>query len=57
MSVKTGKVCCNCRHYVKSNDEKYNRIVYRCDKYDRCLSYVDVMTGWCRRWAEEKEGK
>ena len=57
MSVENGKVCCNCRHCIRSRDQKYNIIVCRCEVHGRYLSYSSVMEGWCRRWSREKEGK
>jgi len=54
MSVDNGKVCCNCRHCIRSHDDKYDIIVFRCDVHDRYLSYAEVMRGWCRRWAKER---
>ena len=56
MSAENGKVCCNCRHCIRSHDEKYGIVVCRCEKYDnRYLSYAEVMAGWCRHWAKEQE--
>ena len=57
MSVENGKVCCNCRHCIRSMDEKYNIVVCRCEVNDRYLSYAEVMGFWCKRWAKKKEGK
>ena len=54
MSVDNGKVCCNCRHCIRRHDDKYDIIVCRCDVHDRYLSYAEVMSGWCRRWAKER---
>lgn len=55
MSVDTGKVCCNCRHCIRSLDEKYDIIICRCEKNDIYLSYADIMAGWCKAWARKKE--
>lgn len=57
MSEETGKVCCNCRHCIRSRDEKYDITVCRCKKYDRYLSYAEIMSGWCKAWKKEKEGE
>ena len=54
MSAENGKVCCNCRHCIRSHDDKYNITVCRCEKHDRYLSYADVMIGCCRHWAKER---
>lgn len=55
MSAENGKVCCNCRHCIRSRDEKYDMTVCRCEKYDRYLSYAEVMDGWCKAWKKEQE--
>jgi hypothetical protein len=57
MSVKNGKVCCNCRHCIRNQDKKYNIVVCRCEVFDRYLSYAEVLTSCCKRWAKEKEGE
>ena len=57
MSVETGKVCCNCRHCIRSRDEKYDITVCRCEKNDRYLCYAEVMFGWCKEWEKEKESE
>ena len=55
MSAENGKVCCNCRHCNRVKDEKYNVTICRCNIYNRYMSYAQVMEGWCKHWAEEKE--
>ena len=57
MSVENGKVCCNCRHCIRSEDQKYNIIVCRCEVFGRYLSYADVMASCCERWEKKKEGE
>lgn len=57
MSVENGKVCCNCRHNIRKQDEKYDMIICRCEIHNHYMSYAQVMEGWCRRWAKEKENK
>ena len=57
MSAENGKVCCNCRHYIRSRDEKYDMIVCRCEVHDVYLSYAEVMSSCCKRWVKEKEGE
>ena len=54
MSAENNKACYNCRHCIRSHDEKYNITVFRCKKYDRYLCYAEAMCGWCRHWAKEK---
>lgn len=55
MSVENGKVCCNCRHNIRVKDEKDNMTRCYCEIRDYNMSYAQVMEGWCRRWAKEKE--
>lgn len=55
MSVEKGKVCCNCRHCIRSYNEEYEMIECRCEISGEYLGYVRVMVGWCRHWAKEKE--
>lgn len=56
MSKENRKVCCNCRHCIRRRDEKYDMIVCRCEKYDKYLSYAEVMGSLCDAWEKEKEG-
>ena len=55
MSAENNKVCCNCRHCIRSRDEKYDIIICRCEINKIYLGYEDVMGGWCRHWAKERE--
>ena len=57
MSAENGKVCCNCRHCIRSRDEKYGIVVCRCEINKIYLSYAEVMGGWCSAWKKEKEGE
>lgn len=57
MSAENGKVCCNCRHCIRSWDKKYDITVCQCEINKIHLSYAEVMNGWCKRWAKEKEGE
>lgn len=57
MIAENNKVCCNCRHCIRSHDEKYDIIICRCEINKIYLSYEDVMGGWCRHWAKEREGE
>lgn len=55
MSVENGKVCCNCRHCIRSYSEKYEMIECRCEISGEYLGYVRVMEDRCKHWAKEKE--
>ena len=57
MSEENKKVCCNCRHCIRSRDKKYDIIVCHCEISKIYLSYAEVMGDWCKRWKKkEKEG-
>lgn len=53
MSEENGKVCCNCRHNIRTKG--LDLIECRCDIDGSWLSYVTVMTHWCRHWSRDKE--
>ena len=53
MSVENGKVCCNCRHNIRI--EENDRIRCHCDIKDKYMGYIEVMEGWCRHWATDKK--
>lgn len=53
MSVENGKVCCNCRHCIRIGGD-INPVTCGCDIDDSWLSYVTVMTHWCRHWSRDK---
>lgn len=55
MSEENGKVCCNCRHCKRIPQKDY--VECHCEIDDRYLGYTEVMTGWCRHWAKEREGQ
>lgn len=52
MSEENGKVCCNCRH----NNRKWTdgKCECKCGISGDWLSYLRVMTGWCKHWAKER---
>lgn len=52
---KDSKVCCNCRHCIRIKDVESGYVWCRCDTKDAFLSYAQVMAGWCRRWAKDRE--
>lgn len=53
MSVENGKVCCNCRHNIRTGG-KIDFVKCRCDIDGSRLSYITVMTHWCRHWSKDK---
>lgn len=56
MSEENGKVCCNCRHCIRTSG-KTNYVTCHCDIDGSWLSYVTVMTFWCRHWSKGREKK
>ena len=53
MSEENGKVCCSCRHCIRVKKEEYH-VECLCDIDGKWLSYLDVMSFWCRRWAKDR---
>jgi len=53
MSVENGKVCCNCRHNIRHYEDKGGACYCNIDNH--YIGYYECMTGWCRRWAKDKE--
>ena len=53
MSEQNGKVCCNCRHDIRTEDKRGD-IKNTCDIDGSYIGYVQCMTGWCRHWAKER---
>ena len=51
MSAKTGKVCGNCRHNIRTN--KINGVRCHCALTGNYIGDVDCTTGWCRHWGKE----
>ena len=58
MSEENGKVCCNCRHCIRTNVNNYvtckSYVMCHCDIDGSWLAYVTVMTHSCRHWSREK---
>ena len=51
MSEENGKVCCNCRHNLRIWEKDYCHCI--CEIDGKRMSYIQVMTGWCRHWATD----
>lgn len=54
MSVETGKVCCNCRHNIRTPKDDVH-VMCHCDIDNHYIGYVQCMEGWCRHWATDKK--
>jgi hypothetical protein len=53
MSVENGKVCCNCRHNIRTGEVP--EIECHCDIDGSYIGYVRCMEGWCRHWSKENK--
>ena len=53
MSEENGKVCCNCRHNLRVWKKDYCHCI--CEIDGKRMSYIQVMSGWCRHWAKERK--
>ena len=51
MSVENEKICCNCRHNIRTHMGTYTEC--HCDIDGSWLSYITVMTHWCRHWSKD----
>jgi len=54
MSEENGKVCCNCRHCIRIVGKNDEVVTCGCDVDDSWLSYVTVMTHWCKHWSRDR---
>ena len=54
MIEENEKVCCNCKHCIRSHDKMYDMTVCRCEKNDEYLSYAKIMGGSCEDWEGEQ---
>lgn len=52
MSVDNGKVCCNCRHNIRTGE--IDNIQCHCEIDGSYIGYVQCMEHWCRHWSKEK---
>ena len=52
MSVENDKVCCNCRHNIRTGEP--GKVTCHCDIDDSYIGYIRCMEGWCRHWALDK---
>ena len=49
MTVDNGRICCNCDHCKRTEDDAYGIVLVHCDAHHVYLSYADVMAAGCRR--------
>ena len=55
MSEKNVKVCCNCRHNIRTDKDTF--IECHCDIDNHHIGYLECMEGWCRHWAKEHKSE
>ena len=53
MSEENGKVCCNCRHNIRTSD--MGNIRCKCDIHGFYIGYIACFEHWCRHWARDKK--
>jgi len=53
MSVENNKVCCNCRHNIRTGEVP--NIECHCEIDGSYIGYVKCMEYWCRHWSKEGE--
>lgn len=51
MSEENGKVCCNCRHNIRT--EEKGHITCHCEIDGHYIGYVACFEDWCKHWARE----
>lgn len=52
MSVENNKVCCNCKHNIRTGE--IGNIQCHCDIDSSYIGYIQCMEYWCRHWSKEK---
>lgn len=53
MSSENGKVCCNCRHNIRTGE--IGKVVCNCDIDGHYISYTACFENWCRHWASDRK--
>lgn len=54
MSVENDKVCCNCRHNIRTGE--IINIECHCDLDNHYIGYIDCMEHCCKHWSRERAG-
>lgn len=55
MSEENGKVCCNCRHNIRTQSEDI--ITCHCEMDEHYIGYIAYFEGWCRPSDEPRQSK
>lgn len=50
-SKERSRVCCNCRHNIRSGDPGH--ITCHCEIDGHYIGYIACFEDWCRRWAKD----
>ena len=53
MSAENEKICCNCRHNIRTDKKEF--IECHCDIDNHYIGYIACMEHWCRHWARENK--
>lgn len=51
--MSENRCCCNCGHNIREWDGGYCHC--HCEVHDKYMGYIEVMTGWCRRWKRDRK--
>ena len=51
MSEINGKVCCNCRHNIRTG--KIGERECYCEIDGHYIGYIACFEGWCKHWATD----
>lgn len=55
MSSENNKICCNCRHNIRTG--KIPDIECHCDIDGHYIGYIACFEHWCRHWTKDKESE
>lgn len=55
MSVDNGKVCCNCRHNIRTGE--VTNIKCHCDIDGSYIGYVQCLEYCCRHWSPDRPNR
>ena len=53
MNIKTDKVCCNCRHNIRTGEMGIKQCY--CDIDNHYIEYIACFEYWCKHWSKERK--